>query len=403
MRKNMEKRIDELNNIKTTEKTKNVGVKSKYEVIVQAEREAFEKLNELEENLVNKIQQLERELKEKSILRNELQAINKANDIQIKQGYDMNKELDYKLNNEIKMNEISNKEHLNILQLKENLNKFKSDEYVEVDKRIKDLENVSSDDPVIQLEFQKNKDYKKKIEALEKSIVETKLRIEELEIQNEYLIKKKEEMIAQRKSFINQNEELRREIDQRNTHNEMRIQKKVKENNSEEINNQEETLKVYIAKADEFQNKIITEYRKTKNIASDILKLNYEIKDREIKKEKVIEVIEEKYKEVDEIKDKVEANREEYETVTEAINKAKVQNEMLRVRNKALNEQYASVHSTLKFMLENFDTSSNLKKISIDDLKSLTFTNTQVNDSINNFVNKVGTFKSAQIQRRPFE
>ncbi len=71
---------------------------------------------------------------------------------------------------------------------------------------------------------------------------------------------------------------------------------------------------------------------------------------------------------------------------------------MLRNRSKVLAEEYASVSAKYNFMVNNYDVDSNLKKISIDDLKNLTQTNSLVNDSILNFANKVGTFKKHNVK-----
>ena len=71
---------------------------------------------------------------------------------------------------------------------------------------------------------------------------------------------------------------------------------------------------------------------------------------------------------------------------------------MLINRSKVLGEEYASVSAKYNFMVKNYDVDSNLKKISIDDLKNLTQTNSLVNDSILNFANKVGTFKKKNVK-----
>ena len=50
------------------------------------------------------------------------------------------------------------------------------------------------------------------------------------------------------------------------------------------------------------------------------------------------------------------------------------------------------------FISENYDYTSNLKKLSLDDMKNLTQTNTLVNDTILNLIGKVGNFKKQNIQ-----
>ena len=52
---------------------------------------------------------------------------------------------------------------------------------------------------------------------------------------NNYIIKKKNDVVEERRKYIDLNVELRNEIKAKNTLNDQRIQKKVREANSEEI------------------------------------------------------------------------------------------------------------------------------------------------------------------------
>ncbi len=80
------------------------------------------------------------------------------------------------------------------------------------------------------------------------------------------------------------------------------------------------------------------------------------------------------------------------------MTKETTDNLLLRNRYKILVEEYSSVNSKYNFIVNNSDYTSNLKKISMEDLKNLTQTNTLVNDSILNFVTKVGSFKKQNLQ-----
>lgn len=399
MRKNMEKKLEELNEKRRLVTGDNASFKAKYEVISKLEKEVYDKLMQLTEINNNKIGTLSSEYSTKNRERNEVEAINRALLHEIKIETDNNKQLDYDLNNTQKMEEMKQLEFEKSLKLRDDLNKFKQDEYLDVDKRIKDLNSISTDDPVVKVEYEKNIEYKKKIESIEKELLMSNYRVEELEMCNDFLIKKKEEAIQERKKFIVMNEELKREIEQKQQLNDMRIQKKVKENNSEEIQKLQEDLKEYIAKGDEFEKKIQVEYDKAKTFSSEIIKLNIEIKHREVRKEKLLEVIDEKYKIMDELKEKLDELKEAHYGIDDRLGKAKTENEIIKNRNKLLSEEHSSITSKLEFIMKNFDTSSSLKKISMEDMNVLTQTNTLVNDSINAFVSKVGAFKSTQLPK----
>mmetsp|Transcript_29477 Transcript_29477/g.30593 ORF Transcript_29477/g.30593 Transcript_29477/m.30593 type:complete len:524 (+) Transcript_29477:2-1573(+) len=403
MRKSMEAKIMQLNEKKRAVTGDNVSFKAKYEVVSKLEKEVYDKLVSQTDLNNNKVNTLSSEYAIKNRERNELEAINRAFEHDIQHETENNKQLDYNLNNTQKMEEMKQKEYESSLKLRDDLNKFKQDEYLEIDKRIKDLNAISSDDPIVKVEYEKNVEYKKKIDNIEKELIMASFKVEELEVSNDFLIKRKEETIEERKKFIGLNEELKREIEQKSQLNEMRIQKKVKENNSEEIQKMQEDLKEYIAKGEDFEKKIQVEYDKSKAFTSDIIKHGIEIRHREQKKEKLLEVIDEKFKVIDELKEKVEELKDAHLHVSDKLSKGKVDYEMLKNRNKLLSEEHSSITSKLEFITKNYDTSSSLKKISMEDMRVLTQTNSLVNDSINAFVNKVGTFKSNQIPTSIFD
>ena len=88
----------------------------------------------------------------------------------------------------------------------------------------------------------------------------------------------------------------------------------------------------------------------------------------------------------------------ESDEVKDKIGTAKTDNKLLRNRNKLLNEENDAVNSKYDFITHNYDYTSNLKRISMEDLKRLEQINTLVNNTIGNFVEKVGTFKNNNVQ-----
>lgn len=61
-------------------------------------------------------------------------------------------------------------------------------------------------------------------------------------------------------------------------------------------------------------------------------------------------------------------------------------------------EEFTQCSSKYEFITSNYDYTTNLKKLSLEDLKNLTQTNNLVNDTIINFVGKVGSFKKQNLQ-----
>lgn len=61
-------------------------------------------------------------------------------------------------------------------------------------------------------------------------------------------------------------------------------------------------------------------------------------------------------------------------------------------------EEYASIAAKYNFVVQNYDYTSNLKKISIEDLKMIKETNKLVNQSIKSFSEKVDSYKKQNLQ-----
>ena len=68
-----------------------------------------------------------------------------------------------------------------------------------------------------------------------------------------------------------------------------------------------------------------------------------------------------------------------------------------------MQEENAAVTSKYEFITKNYDFTNNLKKISMEDLKNLAQSNNLVNNTIDTFVDKVGTFKRNNVQSLLFD
>ena len=110
------------------------------------------------------------------------------------------------------------------------------------------------------------------------------------------------------------------------------------------------------------------------------------------------ESVDTKMKEETDLKQEVEELNNKNEEIKMKIAKEKTDNDLVRNRNKLLAEEFAAVSSKYDFITNNYDYTTNLKKISMEELKNFTETNNLVNSTINNFVDKVGTFKKQNIQ-----
>ena len=112
---------------------------------------------------------------------------------------------------------------------------MKGEELNQCREKINEITQKAESVPNYQEESEKNEEYKKQIEELKDKVLKLTTDAEIAEMVNNYIIKKKNDAIEEGKKYRDLNIELRHEIDAKNTLNDSRIQKKVREANSEEI------------------------------------------------------------------------------------------------------------------------------------------------------------------------
>ncbi len=154
------------------------------------------------------------------------------------------------------------------------------------------------DDPHIFREMENNSDYKKKIEQLEVDIIDLNSNIEQLVTLNDFVTKKTENVITDRKKLIAQNEILNREIEAQKQLNEIRIHKKVKEYNSPEYRKFEDQLLVLNKSIAEVEDKMSHEKEKIENLTKEIIKLTIQEKHLNEIRQNIIDSVDSRLKEI---------------------------------------------------------------------------------------------------------
>ena len=336
---------------------------------------------------------------EKINIENEIQSDN----IKLKAEIDNNEELDSKIKIDDEIGKLTQNDFNNDVQLIEDLVKIKGDELSECKEKINDIIQNAESVPNYKQEKEKNDEYKQKIDELKDKVLKLNTDAEIAEMVNNYIIKKKKEVIEETRKYIDLNIELKREIEAKNTMNDSRIQKKSREANSEEIAELKNNLDITNKKIKDLENKIKNECEKKQNFSKDIIKCNIKLSHKKEEEDELLKKIEKYKQELEEKKKQYDNLENESDELKDNIGKEKTDNELLKNRNKLLNEENDSLVSKYDFITNNYDYTTNLKKISMEDLKNLEQSNTLVNNTIGNFVEKVGTFKKNNIQNLLFD
>ena len=403
MRKKMEDEILLLNDKKREITGLNVSLKAKLNSIQKFEQDVYNKLKELEREKKSELNAKNSAFFEKDNERTNLEADNRLNNSKLNQTLTENEDLKYNIETGEKIGTMTQDDFNDKLKLVDDLVEIKGKELAECREKIKSIIERAESVPNYKEEQENNEKYKKQIEELKENFLKLNTDAECAEMVNNYIIKKKNDVIAERKKYIDLNIELKHEIEAKNTLNDNRIQKKVREANSEEIQEIRNKLEETNQKVTDLENKIAKEIEKIHNFTKEIIKVNIQLKHRKEVEEDLQKNIAKEKEELEEAKKTYEVCEEESNTLKDKIGKEKTDNELLKNRNKLLQEENASITSKFDFITKNYDFTTNLKRISMEDLKNLAQSNTLVNNTIDNFVDKVGTFKRNNVQSLLFD
>ena len=403
MRKKMEDEILLLNDKKREITGLNVSLKAKLNSIQKFEQDVCNKLKELEKNKKEELNANNSEFYGKDNDRTNLEADNRLQNSKLNQTLKENEDLKYNIETGEKIGKMTQDDFDEGIKLIDNLVEIKGKELTECREQIKSIIERAESVPNYKEEQENNEKYKKQIEELKEKFLKLNTDAECAEMVNNYLIKKKNDVIAERKKYIDLNIELRHEIEAKNTLNDNRIQKKVREANSEEIQEIKLKLEETNQKVTDLEGKIQKEIDKIHNFTKEIIKVNIQLKHRNEVEEDLKKYIAKQKEELEQAKKTYEVCEEESKTLKDKIGKEKTDNELLKNRNKLLQEENASITSQYDFITKNYDFTTNLKKISMEDLKNLAQSNTLVNTTIDTFVDKVGSFKRNNVQSLLFD
>ena len=403
MRKKMEDEILLLNDKKREIIGINVSLKAKLKSVQDFEQEVYNKLKELEREKKSTLNEKNSLFFEKDNEKTNLEADNRLSKTNLNQTLNENETLKYNIETEDKIGKMSQDDFNEKIKLVEDLVEIKGKELSECREQIKVITEKAESVPNYKEEQENNEKYRKEIEELKEKNLKLQTEAECAEMVNNYLIKKKNDVITERKKYIDLNIELKHEIEAKTTLNDNRIQKKVREANSEEIQEIKAKLDETNQKVNDLEEKIKKEIDKIHNFTKEIIKVNIKLNHRKEIEENLQKNISKEKEELEENKKTYEVCEEESGTLKDKIGKEKTDNELLKNRNKILHEEDSAITSKYDFITKNYDFTTNLKRISMDDLKNLAQSNTLVNATIDNFVDKVGTFKNNNVQSLLFD
>ena len=311
----MEDQILALNDQKREVTGENVSLRAKLASLQKLEQEVYNKLKNLENNKNNELNEKNNNYYEKDNERTNIEADNRLQNSKLNQTVQENEDLKYNIETGDKIGKMTQDDFDDDIKLIEDLVEIKGQELSETREKIKVLTEKAESVPNFKEEQENNEKFKSQIEELKEQFLKLNTDADCAELVNNYLIKKKNDVINERKKYIDLNVELKHEIDAKKTLNDNRIQKKVREANSEEI--QEIKLKLYETnqKVTDLENKIKKEIDKIHNFTKEIIKTNIQIKHRQEVEDELQKNLQKHKEELEELKNTYETYENESDTL----------------------------------------------------------------------------------------
>ena len=226
MRKKMEDEILILNDKKREITGLNVSLKAKLASIQKFEQEVYNKLKEMETSKKAELNEKNSEFYGKDNERTNLEADNRLQNSKLNQTLTENEDLKYNIETGDKIGKMTQDDFDEGIKLIDDLVEIKGKELTETREKIKNVIDRAENVPNYKEEQENNEKFKKQIEELKEQFLKLNTDAECAEMVNNYIIKKKNDVIAERKKYIDLNIELKHEIEAKNTLNDNRIQKK---------------------------------------------------------------------------------------------------------------------------------------------------------------------------------
>ena len=221
MRKKMEEQIRTLNNKKRDIMAQNVSLKAKLVNLHKFMKEIYIKLKQLENNKNNDLNNANKDYSVKENIRINAEEENGLLKTKLNAEISNNEDLSLQIESGDKIVKIIQDDFDNDIKLVEDLTEIKAQELSDIREKIKILISKAESVPYYKEEQEKNEEMKIQIAELKDKALKLNTEAECAEIAYNYIIKKKNDVVNDKKKYIDLNVELKNEIDEKKTLNDI--------------------------------------------------------------------------------------------------------------------------------------------------------------------------------------
>ena len=382
MRRDYDKKIEELNKHKLNVMGEQFVLDSQINIMLDQNQKLENQQREYDNATKKKVYELDRELKDTSKQRFELE-----NEVKSLEN-ELNKENEEHYNNT--MHIIKDKKFDELVNLRWNLDVHLQEELIK--QKDHEISDQKQSRELVKQQFEQNielqkslmeaSDLKKQIEEAHIKLELLQIQVKELEDGTEFLNDKKEQLIEAKKQAEIRNEELRKELAAKEEIAAKRLQAKLNKDKNVEVKEliaQEETATQH---NQELQAKLEEEKKKYDGLLDEKLeldeKLDKTIKSLEFYKEKIHVQTEQ----IQKLKAEIEVQQRKTDDLSAHVENERKINKIEEERYRKLGQMNAALNAKLKFIQTKYDFTSNVNVLNTDDFKTLVTSNDMVRNTL---------------------
>ena len=382
MRRDYDKKIEELNKHKLNVMGEQFVLDSQINIMLDQNQKLETQQREYDNATKKKVYELDRELKDTSKQRFELE-----NEVKSLEN-ELNKENEEHYNNT--MHIIKDKKFDELVNLRWNLDVHLQEELIK--QKDHEISDQKQSRELVKQQFEQNielqkslmeaSDLKKQIEEAHIKLELLQIQVKELEDGTEFLNDKKEQLIEAKKQAEIRNEELRKELAAKEEIAAKRLQAKLNKDKNVEVKEliaQEETATQH---NQELQAKLEEEKKKYDGLLDEKLeldeKLDKTIKSLEFYKEKIHVQTEQ----IQKLKAEIEVQQRKTDDLSAHVENERKINKIEEERYRKLGQMNAALNAKLKFIQTKYDFTSNVNVLNTDDFKTLVTSNDMVRNTL---------------------
>jgi hypothetical protein len=266
-----------------------------------------------------------------------------------------------------------------------------------------ELDQIKADLEAINQQFAANAEYteneatmKQHADDAQTMYVELQLmkcQVKELEQARDLYEKIKEDETKRKRKLIEETNEMRKEVDAKEQTERMRMQKRLNETKNPELKEIMINSTMVSENIEGLENKVDDEKDKYDDLLNEKLVLDRlsELMAQDLEKNKV--VTEQQDVEIGELKGQTGELDKEVKDLNNQSEESKIFNREVENKYRRLAKANLALKAKLEFLFKNYDYSSNVKGLRIEDFKNLVMTNEKVNENVNSFADKLAKTK----------